>query len=72
MFNMYDVVQTTTEVDPNIPSKTRGVILMVLDKDTYLVELFNNHHDTIGILEITSENIEKIWDALTEKPVEEI
>jgi hypothetical protein len=54
MFDMYDTVQTTVQLNDNIPANTRGVIVMILDKDkeVYLVELFNMEHETIGIEDI--------------------
>ncbi|EAD3044490.1 DUF4926 domain-containing protein [Listeria monocytogenes] len=61
MFNEYDIVYSSVDINEEVKSGTKGVILMVLDlkKEVYEVEFVNSKDDTIGVTEVRGAQLRK-------------
>ncbi|EAD8645236.1 DUF4926 domain-containing protein [Listeria monocytogenes] len=61
MFNEYDIVYSSVDINEEVKPGTKGVILMVLDlkKEVYAVEFVNSKDDTIGVIEVRGAQLRK-------------
>ncbi|EAD2623783.1 DUF4926 domain-containing protein [Listeria monocytogenes] len=61
MFNEYDIVYSSVDINEEVKPGTKGVILMVLDlkKEVYEVEFVNSNDDTIDVTEVRSAQLRK-------------
>ncbi|MDA47662.1 DUF4926 domain-containing protein [Listeria monocytogenes] len=61
MFNEYDIVYSSVDINEEVKSGTKGVILMVLDlkKEVYEVEFVNSNDDTIDVTEVRGGQLRK-------------
>ncbi|EAD2762863.1 DUF4926 domain-containing protein [Listeria monocytogenes] len=61
MFNEYDIVYSSVDINEEVKPGTKGVILMVLDlkKEVYEVEFVNSKDDTIGVTEVRGAQLRK-------------
>ncbi|EIS8279014.1 DUF4926 domain-containing protein [Listeria monocytogenes] len=61
MFNEYDIVCSSVDINEEVKSGTKGVILMVLDlkKEVYEVEFVNSNDDTIDVTEVRGAQLRK-------------
>ncbi|EAC3918432.1 DUF4926 domain-containing protein [Listeria monocytogenes] len=61
MFNEYDIVYSSVDINEEVKSGTKGVILMVLDlkKEVYEVEFVNSNDDTIDVTEVRGAQLRK-------------
>lgn len=64
MFEEYDVVYSTVDIDNNVAVGTKGVIMMILDleNEVYEVEFVDNKNETIEVIEVKGTQIEKEWN----------
>ncbi|GAA4789626.1 hypothetical protein GCM10023231_17040 [Olivibacter ginsenosidimutans] len=62
MINQYDIVKSLTRLNDKVPEDCRGVVVMVLPDFPvgYLVEFMNDKTETLDVLAVTAEQIEKI------------
>ncbi|MBC1968564.1 DUF4926 domain-containing protein [Listeria marthii] len=61
MFNEYDIVYSSVDINEEVKSGTKGVILMVLDlkKEVYEVEFVNSNDGTIDVTEVRGTQLRK-------------
>lgn len=61
MFNEYDIVYSSVDINEEVKPGTKGVILMVLDlkKEVYEVEFVNSKDDTIDVTEVRGAQLRK-------------
>ncbi|EKZ4847199.1 DUF4926 domain-containing protein [Listeria monocytogenes] len=61
MFNEYDIVYSSVDINEEVKSGTKGVILMVLDlkKEVYEVEFVNSNDDTTDVTEVRGAQLRK-------------
>ncbi|EAC2630692.1 DUF4926 domain-containing protein [Listeria monocytogenes] len=61
MFNEYDIVYSSVDINEEVKPGTKGVILMVLDlkKEVYEVEFVNSNDDTIDVTEVRGAQLRK-------------
>ncbi|EPX8801582.1 DUF4926 domain-containing protein [Listeria monocytogenes] len=61
MFNEYDIVYSSVDINEEVKPGTKGVILMVIDlkKEVYEVEFVNSNDDTIDVTEVRGAQLRK-------------
>ncbi|MGX7150187.1 DUF4926 domain-containing protein [Enterococcus ureasiticus] len=61
MFEEYDVVYSTIDIDNKVVVGTKGVIMMILDleNEVYEVEFVDNENETIEVIEVKGTKIRK-------------
>ncbi|EAA0348809.1 DUF4926 domain-containing protein [Listeria monocytogenes] len=61
MFNEYDIVYSSVDINEEVKPGTKGVILMVLDlkKEVYEVEFVNSNDGTIDVTEVRGAQLRK-------------
>ena len=64
MFNELDIVKTNKDINLKIPKDTKGVIHQVYpdDPNLYLVEFMDNEDSIIDIVEVSENDIFRIWE----------
>lgn len=59
-FNEHDRVISIEQINDNIPVNTSGTIVHLYNNESFVVEFFDNDHNTISVETVTKKQIKKI------------